>query len=156
MDQEFYKNYRKRKPDRNPGCLGWFMLILILIGMLSSFFASTGSNTSSNLKGRSIPTYTTFNLPPRTPAKRPTATPAPKSNTVSAAAVGGIMNQIQRSVTATPKAKVTYILNRSTKVFHKPSCRDVGKMSPRNQIDFTGTKQQAIEKGYRPCGHCHP
>ncbi|MBO4385210.1 MAG: MBL fold metallo-hydrolase [Clostridia bacterium] len=49
-----------------------------------------------------------------------------------------------------------YILNAWSKVFHRPDCESVGKMSERNRIEFYGTREEAIEQGYKPCGICRP
>lgn len=45
----------------------------------------------------------------------------------------------------------TYVLNTSTKKYHKPSCRDVKKIKPENY-----QTSSTIPSGYTPCGHCHP
>lgn len=50
----------------------------------------------------------------------------------------------------------TYILNKWSKVFHRPDCESVRKMSQRNRIEFYGTREEAIEQGYKPCGSCKP
>lgn len=50
----------------------------------------------------------------------------------------------------------TYILNTNTGKFHLPSCSSVDQMSDNNKQEFTGTRNEAIAMGYRPCGRCHP
>lgn len=52
--------------------------------------------------------------------------------------------------------KCTYILNLNTKKFHYPSCNSVTKMKESNKKEFNGTRQEAIDKGYDPCGNCRP
>lgn len=49
-----------------------------------------------------------------------------------------------------------YVLNKNTKVFHKPDCSSVSKMKEKNKEYFKGSRQEAIDKGYSPCGNCHP
>ncbi len=49
-----------------------------------------------------------------------------------------------------------YILNANTRKFHYPGCRSVKQMKESNKIYFTGTRDEAIAKGYKPCGNCHP
>ena len=49
-----------------------------------------------------------------------------------------------------------YVLNTNTKKFHKPSCRDVKRMSEKNKQVVTSTRSNIISQGYSPCGHCHP
>lgn len=49
-----------------------------------------------------------------------------------------------------------YVLNTNTKKFHYPSCGSVKKISDKNKKDFFGTRKEVIDKGYDPCGNCHP
>lgn len=50
----------------------------------------------------------------------------------------------------------SYVLNTSSKKFHLPSCKSVSTISPENKETFTGSREELIEKGYTPCGSCHP
>lgn len=50
----------------------------------------------------------------------------------------------------------TYILNTNSKIFHKPSCASVSKMSAGNKQVLNGSRDQAIGQGYRPCKNCNP
>lgn len=50
-----------------------------------------------------------------------------------------------------------YILNTNTHKFHVPSCGDVSRMKDKNKWDTDEfTRDEIIEMGYSPCGHCHP
>ena len=49
-----------------------------------------------------------------------------------------------------------YIVNIKSKLFHYPSCNGVQSMNERNKMDFYGTREEAIEAGYSPCGMCDP
>lgn len=49
-----------------------------------------------------------------------------------------------------------YVLNTNTKRFHIPGCRSVGQMKENNKKEYTGTRDEVIQMGYRPCGNCHP
>lgn len=57
---------------------------------------------------------------------------------------------------AASQEKATYILNTGTKKFHHPDCDSVKQMKPKNKQKFTGTRQEAIDMGYKPCGACTP
>ena len=46
-----------------------------------------------------------------------------------------------------------YIGNKNTKKFHHPWCSYLS--APENRVYFT-TRQEAIDAGYTPCGHCKP
>lgn len=50
----------------------------------------------------------------------------------------------------------TYILNTSSKKFHKESCSGVKSMKEKNKKVYTGKREEVIEQGYAPCGNCHP
>ena len=49
-----------------------------------------------------------------------------------------------------------YVLNTSTKRFHLPDCPSVSDMKEKNKREFEGTREEAIELGYKPCGSCNP
>jgi competence protein ComEC len=46
-----------------------------------------------------------------------------------------------------------YIANTSTSVFHKDSCSYLP--DPVNRVTYQ-TRQEAVNAGYTPCGHCKP
>ena len=60
-----------------------------------------------------------------------------------------------KTVDYTPPSP-TYVLNTYRKKFHKPSCSSVTQMNPENRQNFYGTREEAIDKGYSPCGNCKP
>lgn len=49
-----------------------------------------------------------------------------------------------------------YVLNTSTMKFHRPSCRDVPKISPGNYATSNQSRSDLIACGYSSCGHCSP
>ncbi|MBR4447194.1 Ada metal-binding domain-containing protein [Methanobrevibacter sp.] len=49
----------------------------------------------------------------------------------------------------------SYIGNSETGKFHAPGCGDVDKMNPSNKVSFS-SRDEAISRGYSPCGHCSP
>lgn len=50
----------------------------------------------------------------------------------------------------------TYVLNIHTGKFHLPDCPGVSSMKEENRRDFYGTREEAIDMGYEPCGTCKP
>ena len=50
----------------------------------------------------------------------------------------------------------TYILNTNTHKFHKPDCSGVKDMKEKNREEYTGIREELIERGYEPCGRCRP
>lgn len=49
-----------------------------------------------------------------------------------------------------------YICNSNTMKFHKPDCTSVSDMNDKNKEYFKGKRSELIDKGYLPCGRCHP
>lgn len=60
------------------------------------------------------------------------------------------------SSSATEEEVDDYVLNKSSKKFHKPSCSGVSSMKEENREDYTGTRQSLIDMGYEACGTCKP
>ena len=52
--------------------------------------------------------------------------------------------------------KRQYVGNSRSKIFHLPTCADVGNMNEENKVSMYTTRQDMISQGYHPCGHCHP
>lgn len=49
----------------------------------------------------------------------------------------------------------SYVGNLNSGKFHAPGCSDVNKMNPSNKVYFS-SRDEAISRGYSPCGHCSP
>lgn len=49
-----------------------------------------------------------------------------------------------------------YVLNTGSLKFHRPDCTAVADMKEHNKKLFFGTREEAIELGYVPCGICKP
>ena len=49
-----------------------------------------------------------------------------------------------------------YILNISTKKFHRADCSAVKQMKEQNKQEFKGTRDELISQGYEPCKKCSP
>lgn len=49
-----------------------------------------------------------------------------------------------------------YVLNKNTKVFHYPYCSSVNQMKDSNKKEIKATREEMINKGYKPCGRCNP
>ncbi len=58
--------------------------------------------------------------------------------------------------TNVPAEENTYILNTNTRKFHDPDCFCVRNMNDSNQLVYVGPREDVVEMGYSPCGHCHP
>ena len=49
-----------------------------------------------------------------------------------------------------------YVLNIGSGKIHIPQCPSVADMQEHNKFPFNGTREQAIELGFEPCGVCKP
>lgn len=88
--------------------------------------------------------------PEPTPEETPEGSPEPTPEESPA-----VTSEPEPEKSAEPAA-VNYILNTNSKKFHYPSCSGVKRMKEENKASFTGTREEAIAKGYTPCGTCKP
>ena len=58
-------------------------------------------------------------------------------------------------VSAEPVA-MDYVLNKSSKKFHKPDCPGIKNMKEENKETRHATRDELIAGGYSPCGTCDP
>ncbi|MDO4175025.1 MAG: DNA/RNA non-specific endonuclease [Eubacteriales bacterium] len=52
--------------------------------------------------------------------------------------------------------EITYILNTSSKKFHKPDCSGAKNIHDKNREEYSGTREELVQSGYTPCGTCKP
>ena len=55
----------------------------------------------------------------------------------------------------TNPTEYSYIGNKNTHKFHKPSCRSVKQMKESNKVAIV-SREDAVRKGYQPCAICNP
>ncbi|MBA4699185.1 MAG: S-layer homology domain-containing protein [Ruminococcus sp.] len=73
--------------------------------------------------------------------------------TVSRAVCATMISRFTGNTTPTT---YTYVLNTNTLKFHYPSCRDVQKIHAENYATSDASRNEIINQGYSPCGHCNP
>ena len=71
----------------------------------------------------------------------------------SVTGLSAVQVKIERTITSTDE--VLYIGNKKSQRFHYPTCRSVTQMKDKNKIEFH-SREEAIERGYKPCGECNP
>ncbi len=49
-----------------------------------------------------------------------------------------------------------YVINIASDKFHLPHCSGVSSMKATNREEFRGTREELMQKGYKPCGTCNP
>ena len=118
----------KEKKPFYKSWLFWAAVIVVLL-LLSSCSAAP------------VPETTVVSLSPSPAASTPLPTAAPAEPTPAPSADPEIRD---------------YVLNTSSCKFHYPSCDSVEKIKPSNREAFTGTRQELIQRGFDPCGICHP
>ncbi|MBR4727205.1 MAG: hypothetical protein IK080_04885 [Clostridia bacterium] len=65
----------------------------------------------------------------------------------------------RKTTTAAPVRSVSdcaYVLNTNTMKFHKPNCKSVQRIAPKNYAETDLSRDEIIAMGYSPCGNCHP
>lgn len=50
----------------------------------------------------------------------------------------------------------TYVLNTNSMKFHRPDCPSVTDTASHNREEYTGSRQELIDRGFEPCGSCNP
>ncbi len=49
-----------------------------------------------------------------------------------------------------------FVLNENSKRFHKPNCKSISNMKEENKKYYSGSRDDLIANGYKPCGSCKP
>ena len=60
------------------------------------------------------------------------------------------------TASAAPTAGTTYVVNKNSKKFHLPTCSSVTKISAKNRMDVTCSRDELLSQGYVPCKICNP
>lgn len=83
--------------------------------------------------------------------------------TGSDSASGGKETAKQTEVSETPASEpsvsggtVSYVVNTNTGRFHYPTCSSVEDIAPGNRMEWTGSRDELIGRGYTPCKRCNP
>lgn len=68
----------------------------------------------------------------------------------------GKSREIKSAVSQGKDVTGTYVINKGNHKFHKPDCDSVRQMSEKNKQTYTGSRNELISNGYKPCGSCQP
>ena len=63
---------------------------------------------------------------------------------------------IETDVQETTDIADTYIGNANSHIFHKQECGSVQDMKDKNKVLITGTREELINGGWKPCKNCNP
>ncbi len=69
---------------------------------------------------------------------------------------GNSGTNVDRTAPTQTDSGVTYILNKNSKKFHRPTCDSVNDMKEKNKEYSTKTREEIIADGYDPCKRCNP
>lgn len=78
---------------------------------------------------------------------------------------GAIADPVSLGATGVPKNDAVslnnavgtdYIGNQNSMVFHYATCNSVSKIKEGNKFYYTGSRDELLAMGYKPCGNCHP
>ncbi len=120
-------------------------------------FSENETSSSSSVKSSSIPESSSV---PASSSKAPSSS---KSSSSSKAASSSKPNSSSvpdkspssSSIPTENPTTGTYVLNTSTKKFHRPDCSSVKKIKPEN-YGTCDSRESAIAQGYSPCKICNP
>ena len=85
----------------------------------------------------------------------PTETTAPTVNNTEPAETTA-PTEAETEPTEEDRVEMTYILNTNTKKFHYEWCSSAKQTKESNKRSFTGTRDEVVDQGYKPCGRCNP
>ena len=64
-------------------------------------------------------------------------------------------SSVQMPQESAKKAESGYVGNKNSRVFHRPGCASVGKMSGKNRVELKN-REDAVKQGFKGCGSCKP
>ncbi len=104
--------------------------------------AASSSNTTTTRKTTATkkPTTTKSNITKKETTTQKTTKPTTKKETTTKA----------------PSTNAKYICNTNSMKFHFPSCQHAKRIKAENRMEYNGTRDSIINKGYSPCGTCDP
>lgn len=153
-------------PRKTPSNRLTYLIVAAILGLILIIGLLPDRGSSSVSLNKAPETVQT--LPPRTaaPTTEPTSTPSPSPTaaptdrgtpTPAPAIIPAVIPtaRVTSSLAPTPTV-LTYVLNTNTRRFHLPDCSSVRSIKDKNRGSFTGTREEIIEQGYKPCGNCHP
>lgn len=151
---EKWQEFLKKKLLLSGVLKGAAVAVLVVLGVVLTQTGAPVEESAADvppaLSQSAEPEETPEISPEPTPEETPEASPEPTPEESPA-----VTSEPEPEKSAEPAA-VNYILNTNSKKFHYPSCSGVKRMKEENKASFTGTREEAIAKGYTPCGTCKP
>ena len=144
------------------------ILALAALYLLFSGCSQPSSINTTSPVTTAQPTYTTTvppttaqTIPATTEATVPATTTEPTTPVTSEPTIPETSEPTVPATTIEPTVADTepaqeYVLNKSTKKIHLPTCRSAGQIKEKNKALSTESKQILIDKGFSPCKICNP
>ncbi|MCD7785344.1 MAG: hypothetical protein LUH18_07205 [Oscillospiraceae bacterium] len=126
-------------------------LTAIIVGFVSFcvlFFGMSLVRENNEISTSDFPTLSTM-----TQSAEAVTTSEPDTTDIAITTSPEIASDDSSTTDATESV---YVLNTSTKKFHRPDCRHVGSIKDENKEEYNGNREDLIEQGYSPCGTCNP
>ena len=145
----FIAAFKGTKNKKKAAAISAAVVAVLMIGSVNSQNGLDVASTAS--PGGAAPAVSAGMLHEAESTAAPTQEPA-------AEPTAALTREPAAEPTAVPtqEPEEAFVLNKNTRVFHEPGCSSVKKMSEKNRLDFCGTRQEAIDMGYKPCGRCDP
>ena len=136
-------NTAEETPTRKPLYKRWWFLLIAGILCLRACGAIIGAKPEETM-----PT----DVPTITQEAEAVAQDAEESRPADAINVSDIFaSQGSNASTDAP-----YIINTGTKVFHEAGCGYAEEITESNREGSHASRQDLVQDGYEPCGHCNP
>ena len=119
--------------------------------------AATTAKPTTAAKTTAKPTTAAKTTAKPTTAAKTTAKQTTAAKTTAKATTAA--KTTRKTTTAAPVRSVSdcaYVLNTNTMKFHKPNCKSVQRIAPKNYAETDLSRDEIIAMGYSPCGNCHP
>lgn len=164
------KKSSKAQPKKKGGCLGSILLVFTIICLIFAIVPSddkkedtskpnqqniADEQTTENTVSQSDDIEAELIAQEQAEAERIT-----QEQSQAAQAVDQSQNSANNFNTydnASQQQKTSnFVLNTSTMKFHNPGCKDVKKIAPQNYSTYDGSRDDVMNQGYSPCGHCNP
>jgi DNA-entry nuclease len=122
-----------KTPNNNSKKFNLWIIIIIIILVCFVYSKDQKSTVTTNNVKNNITTTTKSSSSKSNSAKKAT------TNTVKETPIG-----------------YDYVVNTNTKKFHRPGCSSINQMSDKNRRDYSGSRDDLISQGYKPCKKCNP
>ncbi len=128
--------------------------VILFIAVINQNHEDVASNNISNVQATYYSDSETAS--PDNEATQPNTEIKSSISTETQTELATQSETMAQNLQTTISAENTFVLNNSTKKFHKQTCSEVEKIKEENKSYYTGTADEVEDMGYSPCGKCNP